>query len=51
MKVVAEKKPEHKYDLAELVSPPRMTEMTEAFGLKGGWSVDDRIEDPITKKT
>ena len=51
MKAVIDKKPESKYDLAELFSPPRMTEMTEKFGLKGGWSVDDRIEDPITKRT
>ncbi len=51
LKVVADKKPESKCNIAELFSPPRMTEMTETFGLKGGWSVDDRIEDPITKRT
>ena len=28
-----------------------MIEMTEEFGLKGGWSVDDRIQDPITGRT
>ena len=28
-----------------------MIEMTETFGLKGGWSIDDRIEDPVTKRT
>ena len=43
--------PDGKYDLAELFSPPRMTEMTKAAGLKGGWSIDDRIEDPVTKRT
>ena len=40
-----------KYDLAELFSPPRMTEVTQVFGLKGGWSIDDRVEDPITGRT
>ena len=28
-----------------------MTERAKEFGLKGGWSVDDRVEDPITKRT
>lgn len=28
-----------------------MTEMIEAFGLKGGWSIDDRCTDPITGRT
>ena len=28
-----------------------MIEMTETFGLKGGWPIDDRIEDPVTKRT
>ena len=51
LKVMAEEKPASKYDLAELFSPPRMTEMTQAFGLKGGWSIDDRFKDPITGRT
>ena len=37
LKVMTEVKHASKYDLAELFSPPRMTEMTETFGLKGGW--------------
>ena len=40
-----------KYDIAELFSPPRMTEMIEEFGFKGGWSIDDRCTDPITGRT
>ena len=51
LKAMAEGKPASKYDLAELFSPPRMTEMTEAFGLKGGWSIDDKCTDPITGRT
>ena len=43
--------PDGKYDSAELFSPPRMSEMTKAAGIKGGWSIDDRIEDPVTKRT
>ena len=42
---------EKKYDIAELFSPPRMTERAKEFGLKGGWSIDDRVKDPITKRT
>ena len=41
----------NKYDIAELFSPPRMTEMTEAFGLKGGWPIDDKCTDPVTGRT
>ena len=53
LKVLAEKHfhPDGKYDLAELFSPPRMTVMTDKFGLKGGWSIDDQVEDPVTKRT
>ena len=40
-----------KYDIAELFSPVRMTGMAKEFGLKGGWSVDDRCTDPITGRT
>ena len=40
-----------KYDIAELFSPMRMTGMAEEFGLRGGWSVDDRCTDPITGRT
>ena len=25
--------------------------MTETFGLRGGWSIDDKTEDPVTKRT
>ncbi len=50
LNAVTDKKIESKYDLAELFRPPRMTEMPEKFGLKGGWSVADQIEDPITKR-
>ena len=38
------------YDLAELFSPPMMIEMAKSFGLRGGWSVDDRVAYPVTKK-
>ena len=41
---------DHKYDIAEIFSPPRMTEMAKSFGFRGGWSVDDRVEDPVTKR-
>ena len=40
-----------KYDIAELFSPVRMTGMAKEFGLRGGWSVDDRCTDPITGRT
>ena len=39
------------YDIAELFSPVRMTAMAKEYGLKGGWSVDDRCTDPITGRT
>ena len=51
MKAMGEGKPASKYDIAELFSPPRMTKMTEVFGLKGGWPIDDRFADPITGRT
>ena len=50
-KIRVEDKSKNKYDLVELFSPPRMTGMTGKFGLKGGWSIDDRAEDPVTKRT
>ena len=50
-KIRVEDKPKNKYDLVDLFSPPRMTSMTGKFGLKGGWSIDDRAEDPVTKRT
>ena len=40
-----------KYDIAELFSPPRMTELANEYGLRGGWSIDDRCTDPITGRT
>ena len=40
-----------KYDIAELFSPVRMTGMAKEFGLRGGWSIDDRCTDPITGRT
>ena len=53
LKLMAERywHPDGKYVLAELFNPPRMIEMSGKFGLKGGWSIDDRVEDPITKRT
>jgi site-specific DNA-cytosine methylase len=39
------------YDIAELFSPVRMTAMAKEYGLKGGWSIDDRCTDPITGRT
>jgi hypothetical protein len=35
-----------KYDIAELFSPVRMIVMAKEFGLRGGWSIDDRCTDP-----
>ena len=28
-----------------------MTGMAETFGLRGGWPIDDKTEDPVTKRT
>ena len=39
------------YDIAELFSPPRMTNLAKEHGLKGGWPIDDRCTDPITGRT
>ena len=51
LKTIVDTQSANKYDIADLFSPPRMTEMIEAFGLKGVWPIDDRCTDPITGRT
>ena len=38
-----------RYDLCELVSPPRVSAMANRQGLRGGWALDINNEDPVTK--
>ena len=37
------------YDVCELFSPPRVSEMATRQGLRGGWALDINCEDPVTK--
>ena len=43
-----EERLEETFDLCEAFTPPRVTPYAREAGLKGGWSMDIRVEDPIT---
>ena len=47
---MVERKHEGRYDVVEIFSPPRVCKKARERGMRGGWSLDWSIIDPITKK-
>ena len=41
---------EHKYDVCEVFSPPRVAPQATAMGFKGGWSLDRSCEDHTSQR-
>ena len=39
-----------KYEVCEIFSPPRTCQRARELGRKGGWSLDIKVEDPITRQ-
>ena len=39
-----------KYDVVEIFSPPRLCRRASEKRMKGGWSLDWSVQDPITGK-
>ena len=39
---------EEMYDVVEVFSPPRVCDLTRDSGMRGGWSLDDNLPDPVT---